>query len=744
MPRGSSLKRQLAVIVGSAMLLAGSLAVPATAGAAGPGASGAARPGSQVIDRGSVDARAAARSAGGVTRGAPPRVLRLDRAPGSLKEGSPALLAGSGAPTARIVDSTPKVTTEFAGIGNIADGLDTEPPDPWVAVNSTHVVQATNAMVRMYNRSGTTLLSVPTWALFGFTPDMFDADPRIIWDAAHSRWVGVLLGFAESGGLVQYASLTLAVSETADPTGAWDLTEFAYYDTDGVTPTLPDYPGIASSSDKIAITANEFDQTETTYLGASTLVVRWSEILANTPLNTPVWTFADPTIFTIRPAIVQGTTSDIHLIAEDGGATPDVLYARLSGTSPADPVWQNLAGTVLPFCLTNEPRQPGVPATITRAVDERPTDAVWRSNTLAFVSTCSVGGDNYVRVTRLNTTSATTTVPPSMVGDDLFGNVGTDAFMGGVGYTRDGTLVLSYTQSSPTEYASQFLASLTGGVWYGGGLVKAGEGTYLGTRWGDYVGVATDPVGTGAVWVANQYADEYGSWSTRVIRVVVDSLAPIVSGPTQALVTGSQITGYQLPVKVAWTASDTGSGIASSRLSVDAFGTGLASSGSTGTATSVTRNHFWRPYSSAGDYSYQYAAAAVDAYGNVSTTVLGADLSPLVYQQTNGVTYTGTWKTSSSSAYLGGSVRYSTSAGASASFRTSGRSFGFVTTKASGRGKVKVYVDGVLKGTVTLTSSATKYRTLAYTITFSSSATHTIKLVVASGRVDLDGFVVLK
>jgi hypothetical protein len=632
------------------------------------------------------------------------------------------------------------VTTEFAGIGNIADGLETEPPDPWVAVNSTHVVQATNAMVRMYNRSGTTLLSVPTWALFGLTPDMYDADPRIIWDPAHSRWVGVLLGFVENAGIVEYGSLTLAVSETADPTGAWGLTEFAYYEPDGFTPTLPDYPGIASSSDKIVLTANEFDQFETTYLGASVLVLRWSEILANMPLSTPVWTFPDATKFTMRPAIVQGTTSDIHLIAEDGGATPDVLYARISGTSPADPVWQNLGGIVLPFCSTNEPRQPGAPATITRAVDERPTDAVWRSNTLAFVSTCAVGGDNYVRVTRLDTTSAT----PSVAGDDVIGNVGTDAYMGGVGFTRDGSLVVSYTQSSPTEYASQFLTSLTGGAWYGGGLVKAGEATYLGTRWGDYVGVATDPVGTGAVWIANQYADAAGSWSTRVIRVVVDTVAPTVTGPTQALVTGSGITGFQLPVKVSWTASDAGSGIASTRLSVDAFGTGLATAGSTGTATSVTRNHFWRPYSLASDYSYQYAASAVDAYGNASTTVLGADLSPLVYQQTNGVTYKGTWKSSSSSSYLGGSVRYSTSAGASASFRTSGRSFGFVTTRAASRGKVKVYVDGVLKGTVTLTSSATRFRTLAYTITFSSSATHTIKLVVASGRVDVDAFVVLK
>jgi len=57
---------------------------------------------------------------------------------------------------------------------------------------------------------------------------------------------------------------------------------------------------------------------------------------------------------------------------------------------------------------------------------------------------------------------------------------------------------------------------------------------------------------------------------------------------------------------------------------------------------------------------------------------------------------------------------------------------------------VKVYVDGSYKGTITLTSPATKYRYIAYATTFTATGTHTIKLVVASGRVDVDGFIVLK
>ncbi len=53
-------------------------------------------------------------------------------------------------------------------------------------------------------------------------------------------------------------------------------------------------------------------------------------------------------------------------------------------------------------------------------------------------------------------------------------------------------------------------------------------------------------------------------------------------------------------------------------------------------------------------------------------------------------------------------------------------------------------MDGVLKTTLTLTSSTIKARNIAYTITFGSSGTHTIRVVVARGRVDVEAFVVLR
>ncbi len=58
----------------------------------------------------------------------------------------------------------------------------------------------------------------------------------------------------------------------------------------------------------------------------------------------------------------------------------------------------------------------------------------------------------------------------------------------------------------------------------------------------------------------------------------------------------------------------------------------------------------------------------------------------------------------------------------------------FFTATAIARGKVRVYVNGNYVTTVDLRSSSTRYRVLAWQKTWSTSATRTVKLVVAGTR----------
>lgn len=736
--------RRLIAIAGTVAVMAGLVAAPAVS--AQP--TGAVRALGHVQARGPVAARAAAAAARTTSRPA-------SVAPALRRETS-----GHFAPSVRPVTATaasprfpaaPLLQTQVIdGIGDTKDGLALDPPDPWVAASSTHIVQSTNSMVRMYNRAGTTLLSLPAWALWALTPDEVDADPRIIWDSQHGRWVGVLLSWVDDGfGGATVAYLNLAVSDGADPTGSWQVYSFTYEDSLLAT-TFPDYPGIASSSDKIVLTANEFTADLSSYVGASVLVLKWSELLAGLAPTPPVWTYAEdyPGIYTIRPAIIQrspvsGVVSDVHLVAEDESG--NMVWAKLSGTGTTEPVFTTISGSVPGFSDPTsivDPTQPGGDL-ITRAVDERPTDAIYQDGKLALVSTYGDGALDYVRVTVFNTTSS----PPAFaggIGDDwYFGGSGTSCFHGGIGFSGDGTLFTSFTCSSAVEYLSTYAATYRGGAWSEPISLRAGSQVYTGERWGDYVGVAIDPAGTAAVWQSNQVADAAGSWETQVSRLVLDSAAPLVSGPNQGLVAGTTLGRDTLPVRVSWTATDAGSGVTASNLQLAQWGGGYFPAGSfAGVAT--VRNHYWKAYGSTDTVTMAYAVSATDAYGNASGSATGSTLSPIVYSEANGFTYAGTWGTSTASSFNGGRARYSSNVGASATFKTTGRAFGFVSYRASTRGKVKVYVDGVYKGTVTLTSSTARARYLAYVMNYATTGTHTIKLVVASGRVDVDAMVVIK
>lgn len=90
----------------------------------------------------------------------------------------------------------------------------------------------------------------------------------------------------------------------------------------------------------------------------------------------------------------------------------------------------------------------------------------------------------------------------------------------------------------------------------------------------------------------------------------------------------------------------------------------------------------------------------------------------------------------------------SPTAGRSASYTFTGRSIAFVVSKAKPRGKIRVYVNNVYVTMVDTCRSSTQVRSVAWQKSWATSATRTIKLIVAGAsgrpRLDLDAFIVLK
>jgi hypothetical protein len=146
--------------------------------------------------------------------------------------------------------------------------------------------------------------------------------------------------------------------------------------------------------------------------------------------------------------------------------------------------------------------------------------------------------------------------------------------------------------------------------------------------------------------------------------------------------------------------------------------------------------------------TYEYRLIAWDKAGN-SVYMSGPKLRPLKYEDSNSnLRYGGTWYTSSSSTASGGKTKYSKRAGNSVTFRFTGRGIAYAAPKSASRGSVRIYIDGVYSKLVSLYSSTSRARQVVYAKSWSSSATHTIKLVVVGTaghpRVDVDAFVVLR
>lgn len=120
-----------------------------------------------------------------------------------------------------------------------------------------------------------------------------------------------------------------------------------------------------------------------------------------------------------------------------------------------------------------------------------------------------------------------------------------------------------------------------------------------------------------------------------------------------------------------------------------------------------------------------------------------------VYRQYNfqeetakAILYSTGWSTESNAVFGSGGVKYSSTAGATASYTFVGTSsVTLYSTKRPTSASFKVYIDNVLQQTVTLQNDPIQYRVPVYTKSdLVSDVWHTLKVEVVSGRVDIDYF----
>jgi hypothetical protein len=313
--------------------------------------------------------------------------------------------------SAKKAKSNPKFDVGFEGLNHYqqrysrgGNQFSLEPPDQGLCVGNGYVVETVNDVLNVYNTSGQSVLpdntatnivsgfprdvnhAVDLNSFYGYAPAInrttgvraqFVTDPSCLYDAATHRFFVVVLTLETlpNGAFTGKNHLDLAVSQTANPTGTWNIYRVPVQDdgTDGTPdhgcalnndgtghgPCLGDYPHIGADANGFYITTNEYAFFPNfVYIGAQIYAFSKAALasgaasVAVTQFNTATSGVGGKPGFTVWPAQSPGTDSfkanTEYFLSSDAGdeaqCDSGTVCTPGTGTSTDLLVWQ-LANT---------------------------------------------------------------------------------------------------------------------------------------------------------------------------------------------------------------------------------------------------------------------------------------------------------------------------------------------------------------------------------------------------------------
>jgi hypothetical protein len=249
-------------------------------------------------------------------------------------------------PQLTMATSNPQLLVHFQGLDHrdqrLANGgnqFSLEPPDQGLCVGNGKIVEVVNDVIRVYDTAGNFVTGVMALtSFFGYPPEInrstgafgpFVTDPSCLFDAATQRFFLIILTLdvdSASGNFLGSNHLDLAVSQTADPAGAWTIYTIPVQDdgtqgtpnhhcTDGAGhagfPCLGDYPHIGADATGFYITTNEYEFVGNAFVGAQLYALSKRQLAAGgavtvTQFNTAHAAPGGKPGFTIWPAQGSG------------------------------------------------------------------------------------------------------------------------------------------------------------------------------------------------------------------------------------------------------------------------------------------------------------------------------------------------------------------------------------------------------------------------------------------------------
>jgi subtilisin len=257
------------------------------------------------------------------------------------------------------------------------------------------------------------------------------------------------------------------------------------------------------------------------------------------------------------------------------------------------------------------------------------------------------------------------------------------------------------------------------------------------------VGITVPPATPTGSYSVTVTATDGTRQRTATVSVRVDTTPPVVSPAAVGAVTGTTIGPPRVIGAARWAAAvDAGTSIVGyqAQWSVDGGAWGRTIS------TSYQVRRLFRPLATGHRYAVRLRAR--DAVGNWSAWVTSLATAPRVIQDTSRViTWTGSWTTARAATASGGGTHFASKAGRSATIAFYGRAVAIVAPLGPRRGRLQVWIDGVLARVVDERHATVVARRVIYSRSGLVDGRHTVRVVVLDtpgrSRVDLDAFVVL-
>ncbi|MBI5880348.1 MAG: carboxypeptidase regulatory-like domain-containing protein [Chloroflexi bacterium] len=403
-------------------------------------------------------------------------------------------------------------------------------------------------------------------------------DPIVLFDEQAHRWF--ISQFAITGGFHQ----CVAVSQTADPAGAWYLYDYPYLD--GAS-WFNDYPKFGVWPDPqygaYYMTVNQFNSSGTAYLGAGAAAFDRQRMLVGDPSAALIVSnlyYVNPNYYSLLPVDLDGPpppagTPGLFLSVDDdvfnglGADAARVWEFRPNWANPPASTFgingnPNYTLPVASFALlpcANCIPQPGTPVKLDALGDRAMYRAALRDfgghQSLVVNETVLADGVDRAGVRWYEFQRNPSDGSWSVAQQSTYAPAdGIYRWMGSAAMDRQGNLAIGYSAGSTTlypsiRYAGRLVSDTLSTLPQGEMTMTAGSGYQSGQygRWGDYSMMGVDPQDGCTFWYTNEYIQTSGlvNWQTRIGSFKFPECMPYavgsLTGTVISAVTGNPISG---------------------------------------------------------------------------------------------------------------------------------------------------------------------------------------------------------